>query len=105
MPNAPEMHRSSKRKPKQRTGWSKLSRHARGYGNDWYKLRARVMERDKWLCQSCLEKGYVTPAKQVDHIIPKSEGGQSTEQNCRALCHKCHVLKTASESHRARKKS
>lgn len=29
----------------------------RGYGHDWRKLRAMVLERDAWLCQPSLQRG------------------------------------------------
>ncbi|XZA02385.1 HNH endonuclease [Xanthomonas albilineans] len=44
----------------------------------------------------------MTPAVAVDHIVPKSQGGTDHPNNCQAICHRCHVLKTAQESHQGR---
>ena len=39
-------------------GWKQYkpgqSRHQRGYGSKWDSIRARVLKRDKGLCQLCL---------------------------------------------------
>lgn len=74
--------------------WHKTSRHARGYGNEWDKLRTRILDRDKHLCQPCLRKGRVTAANTVDHITPKAKGGTDDEQNLEAICKSCHKDKT-----------
>ena len=78
--------------------WGKTSRHARGYGAAWVRLREQVMQRDTWLCQSCRKQGYVEQATQVDHIIPKAKGGTDNMDNLQALCEKCHVDKTARDN-------
>lgn len=91
-------------KPKATRGWQPDSRrgnrHQRGYGWEWEKLRARILERDSWLCQACLETDRVTVATQVDHIIPKSQGGSDNEDNLQAICAPCHAEKTLKESGR-----
>lgn len=78
--------------------WSRQSRHARGYGKAWEKLRARILARDKHLCQRCLPKGIVTAANQVDHIVPKAKGGTDDEGNLQALCKPCHDAKTIEDA-------
>lgn len=44
-------------------GWKQYksgqSRHQRGYGSKWDVIRARVLKRDKGLCQLCLRAGVV----------------------------------------------
>lgn len=60
------------------------------------------MERDKALCQPCLQEDRVMPAVAVDHILAKAEGGTDEEQNLQAICKRCHKLKTEMESKRAR---
>lgn len=74
------------------------NRHQRGYGNDWVKLRNSIMLRDKGLCQPCLAAGKVAPATEVDHIVPKAEGGSDYPGNLQAICNACHSVKTAFES-------
>lgn len=78
--------------------WHRTSRHARGYGNDWDKLRQRILKRDKHLCQPCRAKGRITAATQVDHIKGKAKGGSDAEDNLQAICSPCHAAKTIEES-------
>lgn len=77
--------------------WSKLSRHARGYGAAWDKLRKQILERDKYLCQACLASNRPTSAKHVDHKIPKSKGGTDDPDNLQSLCVPCHDAKTLAD--------
>ena len=74
------------------------SRQAKGYGADWEKARKRVLSRDKGLCQVCLAEGKYRPAKQVDHIIPKANGGTDDDSNLQAICVECHQQKTLREA-------
>lgn len=69
----------------------------RGYGHGWRKIRSQVIERDKGLCQSCLCVGIVTAGTDVDHIKPKTQGGNDTLSNLQLLCSTCHKQKTARE--------
>lgn len=75
-----------------------LSRHERGYGTQWDKLRKRILIRDKYLCQVCLKQGIPTPAKQVDHIIPKAQLGTDDTDNLQSICIPCHKAKTKAET-------
>lgn len=67
------------------------------YGKSWYKLRQRILERDNYLCQSCLMQGRYVTATDVDHIVPVAHGGTDDESNLQSLCHECHKVKTAKE--------
>lgn len=78
--------------------WHKTSRHARGYGAAWDKLRKFILERDKHLCQPCLSKGRPTQATAVDHIKPKAKGGMDDPDNLQAICGPCHDEKTTLEN-------
>lgn len=86
--------------------WSKESRHSRGYGNEWTKLRTKIMERDKGLCQVCFRKGQITLAKEVDHITSKAEAKRlrwsqakvDHPSNLQAICQPHHLQKTAEEN-------
>lgn len=69
----------------------------RGYGAAWRKLRDQVMRRDNGLCQVCQRAGRITAAAQVDHIVPKAEGGTDDEGNLQAICKRCHQIKTGRE--------
>ena len=79
------------------------SRHQRGYGSQWDKERKRILDRDAGLCQPCLKAGQVRIAGQVDHIVPKSEGGSDEDDNLQSICKACHQAKTATESQRAKR--
>lgn len=81
---------------------SRGSRHERGYGSDWDKRRKRILTRDKGLCQPCLQQGVVAPATQVDHLVPKAQGGTDEDANLQAICRACHQAKTAREARQGR---
>lgn len=85
-----------------RGGWNaphRGSRHERGYGTAWDKLRERILRRDAGLCQPCKRRGHITPGcRTVDHRVPKARGGSDDESNCEAICLSCHKAKTQAES-------
>lgn len=74
--------------------WSKTSRHARGYGSEWSKMREQIMRRDCGLCQPCSQQGRITPAVAVDHIKDKAKGGTDDPSNLQSICEPCHTAKT-----------
>ncbi len=86
----------------QRHGWQsderRGSRHERGYGTAWDRLRLLILRRDDYLCQTCASVGRVAAATQVDHKIPKARGGSDSPSNLAAICAPCHRDKTARES-------
>jgi len=69
----------------------------RGYGYKWKKVRGQALERDSYLCQSCLKQGIVTRATDVDHILNKAQGGTDDLDNLQSLCNPCHKRKTIEE--------
>ena len=72
------------------------SRHERGYGAAWDRLRARILAREP-LCRACRERGRVTVATDLDHSIPKAKGGTDDESNLAPLCRPCHDAKSAAD--------
>lgn len=84
------------------TGWKpdaiRGSRHQRGYGAAWDRIRQRILKRDEGLCQPCLAEGRTSPGVQVDHILPRARGGDDSDTNLQAICEACHRAKTARES-------
>lgn len=64
----------------------------------WKKIRIVILNRDGWKCQLCgvaLRDG--TRQKrgnaQVDHIVPRVQGGRTVDENLRALCGTCNARK------------
>ena len=53
------------------------------------KLRYKILSRDKFSCKLCGRTAKETKLE-VDHIIPISKGGKSTEDNLRTLCFECN---------------
>lgn len=83
--------------------WKKSSntKQERG-GRPWRRIRQRVLERDKGLCQPCLVQGKYTPAIEVDHVINIASGGTDSDDNLQAICDPCHKAKTQAEARRGR---
>lgn len=71
-------------------------------GRPWRRKRARILERDGKLCIPCKEAGRLTLATQVDHIIPKAEGGTDDDNNLQSICGPCHEAKSRAEAARGR---
>ena len=70
---------------------------ARGYGGDWQRLRKRVLAAEPW-CRPCALQGVLTPATEVDHIVPISQGGARLDPgNLQAICTQCHAEKTRAD--------
>ena len=94
MPGYCEAHK------KESVGWNKTtrtSRHERGYGAQWDKIRIEVLKRDYGLCQPCMKVGRIHLAQEVDHIISKAEGGTDDMDNLQAIATECHRVKTAAD--------
>ena len=88
------------------SGWqgNRGTRHERGYGREWERLRAVVLKVNKQgrptaLCRLCLEReNRPTPATDCDHIIPKHKNGPDEIGNLQPLCRSCHDEKTQKEA-------
>ncbi len=52
--------------------------------------RKAVLARDGWTCQYC---GSSKPSLTVDHVIPRSRGGESVWENIVASCAPCNRRK------------
>lgn len=52
--------------------------------------RARILERDNYTCQQCDSKEHLC----VDHVIPVSRGGDSSDDNLQILCLPCNTKKS-----------
>lgn len=60
-------------------------------------LRKHILERDNYTCRQCGISTYAEPhlLLEVDHIIPVSKGGMTTEDNLQVLCWRCNRTKGA----------
>lgn len=68
----------------------------RGYDARWRRLRLAFLLQHP-LCEECQRQGRLVAATDVDHIIPRRQGGSDEAYNLQALCHECHSRKTATE--------
>lgn len=88
------------------------SRHERGYGAAWDKVRQEVMRRDAGICQPCMTLGDVHPGQQVDHKVNKAEArrlGWSAARydhpsNLQCICEVAHREKTQREAAAGRRR-
>ncbi len=61
------------------------------------KLRLRVLTRDQFRCVLCGRTPAINPGAvlHVDHVVPFSDGGPTSESNLRTLCEQCNWGKGA----------
>lgn len=68
------------------TDYDKMPRHQVQFS------RRMIHKRDNWICQYCgqtVDSSEIT----IDHIVPRSKGGQTTWLNCISSCQKCNMKK------------
>lgn len=53
------------------------------------KRRLAIFERDDFTCKHCGETDDLT----VDHIVPRSKGGDDSDENLQTLCRSCNSRK------------
>lgn len=64
----------------------------------WRKVRILCIRKANGLCEMCFKRGLFVRGKDVDHIIPISQGGAPFDiDNLQYLCEDCHDHKTAKE--------
>jgi len=73
-------HRVSRPRPRTAT---------RGYGSAWQRLRLVILKRDP-ICTLCHRERSV----EVDHRVPRSQGGADDERNLCGVCKRCHGRKS-----------
>lgn len=67
-------------------------------GRAWMAKRERVATRHGYKCAMC-GRLWVSYRDQIDHIVPREQGGTNEESNLQPLCTQpCHAEKTAAEA-------
>jgi 5-methylcytosine-specific restriction endonuclease McrA len=67
---------------------------AERFGAGWATISRKVIERDGGVCQLSLP-GCTVVATTADHIISRSQGGDSDPANLRAACRACNSRRGA----------
>jgi hypothetical protein len=57
-------------------------------------IRWQVFQRDDWKCVACGRGSHDDIILHVDHITPRSKGGQDRLENYQTLCHICNIGKS-----------
>lgn len=92
-----DQHQSEFKPPQRRYDEHRGSPSKRGYDATWRRFRQVFLSMHP-LCEVCESEGRITPALEVHHVVPLSDGGPRLDpDNCRALCRSCHS-KITSES-------
>ncbi len=81
-------------------GWGKGD-PKRTRGRRWMAIRYRVLLRDRYRCQTCIRAGRHAPPdpdNEVDHRVPRHQGGTDDDANLETICADCHEAKTVRES-------
>ena len=55
-------------------------------------LRERIIERDGCRCVYC-DEDLSSAEIHMDHVIPESQGGETTYNNLQVTCRKCNLAK------------
>jgi 5-methylcytosine-specific restriction protein A len=69
------------------------------YDRSWRRIRDQHLAEHP-LCEQCEKVGKITPAREVHHIKPLSQGGTHDPSNLMGLCTPCHSEITAREGGR-----
>lgn len=69
--------------------WDYVSHYDPKKIDAWIRLKRRVYERDDYLCVYCGDLG-----EHIDHIHPKSRGGQDVFNNLATACQRCNFSKS-----------
>lgn len=66
-------------------------------GRAWMAKRQRVALAHGYQCAGC-GRAWLSHKDQIDHRIPREQGGSNEESNLQPLCNECHQAKTAAEA-------
>ena len=65
-------------------------------GRRWMATRERVALAHNYSCAGC-GAVWIPFRDQIDHKVPRAEGGSNDDSNLQPLCDKCHKEKTAAD--------
>jgi 5-methylcytosine-specific restriction protein A len=65
-------------------------------GASWQRIRAKILAASP-MCVSCLARGFVIAATEIDHIKALKDGGTNAAANLQPLCGECHLEKTRTD--------
>lgn len=59
----------------------------------WREIREVALCRDNYLCQRCLQRGHLTPADLVHHVLPRDTHPklELVLDNLQSVCMGCHA--------------
>lgn len=66
-------------------------------GRRWMATRERVALAHGYQCAEC-GLAWRTHIDQIDHCIPREQGGSNDDSNLRPMCRTCHKAKTDKEA-------
>lgn len=66
-------------------------------GRAWMETRERIALKHGYRC-ACCNCIWVSQRDQIDHIVPREQGGSNEDSNLQPLCNACHEAKTAAET-------
>ncbi|MBI1883676.1 MAG: HNH endonuclease [Chlamydiae bacterium] len=58
---------------------------------NYKKFRDKILQRDNYRCKKCKHE-FATDELDIHHVMPKSHGGPSSQDNVESLCKKHHRL-------------
>lgn len=83
--------------PKHPQGW--LANTSRPLPANWAQLKKRMASRKASGCEVC---GALRVPLELDHIVPRAQGGSDHLINLRWLCEPCHKVKTRADKKKGR---
>ncbi len=95
---APRVAVLDARRVRQAPGPQRLSARQRGYTWEWEKA-SKAFLAEHPLCRPCEERGHVTAAAEVDHIVPHRGDWELfwDRTNWQPICPDCHIAKSKAE--------
>lgn len=92
-----EQHQGHRKIQREQFDSRRGSAASRGYGRLWQAVRLRILARDPVCVNPFNLENHLVVSTDVDHRIPRSRGGDESDENLRGVCHSCHSRKTATE--------